>query len=41
MPAIQNKNLKHMERRAGDVIETVSCDSTRAAAEGAFKAEMA
>ena len=37
---IQDKNLKLMERRAGDLIETVATESTRAAANEAFKAEM-
>ena len=40
IPEIQSKNLKHMERRAGDLIETVATESTRTAADEAFKAEM-
>ena len=40
IPEIQDKNLKLMERRAGDLIETVATESTRAAANEAFKAEM-
>ena len=39
IPEIQDKNLKLMERRAGDLIETVA-ESTHAAANEAFKAEM-
>ena len=40
IPEIQDKNLKLMERHAGDLIETVATESTRAAANEAFKAEM-
>ena len=40
IPEIQDKNLKLMERCAGDLIETVATESTRAAANEAFKAEM-
>ena len=40
IPEIQDKNLKLMERRAGDLIETVATESTHAAANEAFKAEM-
>ena len=40
IPEIQSKNRKHMERRAGDLIETVATESTRTAADEAFKAEM-
>ena len=40
IPEILDKNLKVMERRAGDLLETVATESTRAAANEAFKAEM-
>ena len=36
IPDIQDKNLKFMERRAGDLIETIATESTRAAANEAF-----
>ena len=29
IPEIQNKKLKHMQRRAGDLIETLATESTR------------
>ena len=40
IPEIQDKNLKLMERRAGDIIEPIATESTRAAANEAFKAEI-
>ena len=40
IPEIQDQNLKLMERRAGDLIEIIATESTRAAASEAFKAEM-
>jgi len=38
---ISSKNLKRMERRAGDVIETISKESSKRAAKDAFQMEMA
>ena len=40
IPEILDKNLKLMDRRAGDLIETVATESTPAAANEAFKTEM-
>ena len=40
IPEILDKNLKLMERCAGDLIETIATVSTRAAANEAFKADM-
>ena len=37
---IQYNNLKFMEGRAGDIIDTIATKSTRAVANEAFKAEM-
>ena len=40
IPEIQSKNLKHIENRAGDLITTYAKDSTRKAADEAYKDEM-
>ena len=40
IPEIQDKNLKLMDRRTGDLIESIATESTCAAANEAFKAEM-
>lgn len=37
---IHSNNLKIMERRAGDFVESVANNSMKAAAEDAFKKEM-
>jgi hypothetical protein len=40
LKTISDTNLKEMERRAGDVIEQVSVESSKAAADEAFRNEM-
>lgn len=40
LKTISDSNLKRMEKRAGEIVEKVSAESTRAAADEAYRIEM-